>query len=232
VGARCAVRALEDDDAPVSCDECVDAATIAAMAVAWAEVRATGRCRAAEEIFQPCRADRDQAIAALRTERVAGRTVPRGMREDDLMSPDLRAMARAAYDAVLAASRLTADAMRSLYDLSCAVAAWNGLEFVARQRRHDLALAPVDRDRILWIVRALGEATEFDVLLWRDGRCVRVQATADAHALLVASTWTSEDEAAAAVRAAIHPRRACKVVDVEELRLREVRIDAPSLDAL
>ena len=151
----CIVRApVEDDDAPVSCDECVDAATIAAMAVARAEVRATGGCRAAGEIFQPCRADRNQAIAAPRTERRDAHRSARDARGRPHVA-DLRAMARAAYDVVLASPRLTSDAMRAPYDLSCAVAAWNGLEFVARQRAATTSLLapggprphPVDRAR-------------------------------------------------------------------------------------
>ena len=183
-----------------------------------AEWRATGAVRAMEDVLHPTRLDYEARDAAVRAGFV-GRAVPRFVSDDDLLAPDLRRVATAAY-ARLKRSRDGGDP--SLYDVAevaLATLAWDGYD---HRMRRALPVAP-------WIHRLpphvvasssfLPPDAVYDVPLPGTGR--RVHATsAEAHYLV---TWDGGDEDAA-FAAQHHPARTCMVLDLSNGEVRRVNV--------
>ena len=180
-----------------------------AMCLVEAEARArNGRVRAFEDVLSPTRLDAAQLDAA-RQAGFVGRSVPRFVPDDALLAPDLRRAAEAAYAAGLATPAQCAE-------VALAVTAWDNYDHVMRQMRPvedwaDDVRLDVARE---YALEVLPTAAEFDTLLMREHRHVRVHASTPERCYHVVWNRTSADEAAAAVRASLHPKRTCALVDL------------------
>lgn len=219
------VIAADDDDA-VRADgrDMTDAAVVAALA--RAEMRAHGAVRAMEHILQPARMDAAQLAVAVQ-HGFTGHAAPRGTSDDELLAPDLRAKAVHAYAALRAnwKSNHGAAAVVALASL-----AWNGFDHVMRaaplewvwQPRMAAALEAAD---------ALLPArdVEYDVMLRAGTHVCRAHARTDAHAVHVVWRASSDDVGAAALRAALHPRGRCLLVELGARHARMVCVRDPAL---
>jgi len=223
-------EALADESVPVAINGVVEDVREAAWRVALvrAECAATGRVRAMEDVLRPTRfggaVERDAAMRG----GFVGRSVGRFARDDELLAPDLRAAATAAY-AQLRADPTDASAGA---EVALAVLAWDGFDHVMRQQRPVAAWAAhaaVARaaERAVAALPPGGTAgVEYDVPLLAGDAYARVHAVDAERAYHVVWGRSNATVGEAAVRAALHPRGACALVDlaagvVEEVRAHE-----------
>ena len=144
------------------------------------------------------------------------------MTDDALLADDLRAAAAAAYARLVTAADLA--------EVALAVLAWDGFEHVMRQLRPVAAWAddPALGEVLAYALAALPrDGVEYDTRLYRGAAHVRVPRRARRGYVV----WgrSSADVAAAAVRATLHPRRECLLVD---LAAREAHAVHAALDDL
>ena len=102
------------------------------VALVAAEVRATGRVRAMEDVLHPTRLDAEQRDAAVRAG-LAARPVGRYASDDSLLAPDLRAAATAAYARLVEDDKNDKD--EDVAEVALATLAWDGFDHVMRQHR-------------------------------------------------------------------------------------------------
>jgi hypothetical protein len=184
-----------------------------------------------EDVLHPSRLDFAAQAHAVRAGFV-GRSVPLSVPEDALLAPDLRALATSAY-ATLLAGQGTDDAasgahLDAVAVVTLALAAWDGFDHAMRQ------WLPVDawarrrevREAIEWVREAVPTLAraEHDVRLVGERVHVRVHATDADRCYHLAWGVSTADEARAAVRAAMHPRGLCRLVDVGDRRLVDVHV--------
>jgi hypothetical protein len=188
------------------------------MGLVAAEYAATGVVRAMEDVLHPTRLEYGNVEDAIRAG-LAGRIVPLFVRDDALLAPDLRALATRAYRSMAT--------LRDMATVALAVQAWDAFDHVMRASQP--VQAPPDAEEVVAYVKSvLPIDAAFDVRLVGADCHVRVQATNRSACYHVVSEATSSDVAAAAVRAALHPRRRCVLVDVATQRVTHVTA-APQL---
>jgi hypothetical protein len=196
----------------------VRAAVVRAALVACEYASAGGRVRAFEDVLHPTRLDADQADAAVRLG-FAGRWVPRAVPDDALLADDLRASAARAY------ARF--ETLEDVFLVALATMAWDGFEHVFRQHlplAGWVATTPRVAEALRIARAALPAEGQYDVRLRDATRQCRVHA-ADASACYhVVWGAAADDEARAAVRAALHPARRCVLVDLHDGRLADVTV--------
>ena len=197
-----------------------------AMALVAAEARASGggRVRAMEEVLHPTRMEPERFAAAAGAGFV-GRPVPRFVTDDALLADDLRAAAATAYARLVGSTA-------ALAEVALAVLAWDGFDHVMRQLRPVAAWAddPALGEVLAYALAVLPrDGAEYDTRLYRGAAHVRVHAACAARCYHVVWGRSSADVAAAAVRATLHPRRECLLVD---LAAREAHTVHAALDAL
>lgn len=205
------------------------------VALVRAELRATGRVRAMEDVLHPTRLALEERAAAVHAG-LAARPVPPHASDDALLAPDLRAAATAAYAALQRAG--PAEAARgdeptaaelAAAEVALATLAWDGYDHVMRQARPVSAWAghPRVREAVARALAALPAAADYDVPLRRGLAHARVHAADAAAAYHAVWGATTADEAAAAVRAALHPRGTCVLLDLLTGEARRVRARDP-----
>ena len=184
------------------------------VALVAAEVRATGRVRAMEDVLHPTRLDAEQRDAAVRAG-LAARPVGRYASDDALLAPDLRAAATAAYARLVEDKNKEDDAA----EVALATLAWDGFDHVMRQHRPVSAWAShptVARatERALALLPTAEDGARYDVRLVARDAHARVHATTPRACYHAVWGRTSADVSEAAVRAALHPQRRCVLVDL------------------
>lgn len=185
------------------------------MVLVLAECKATGRVRHVEDIFSPTRLDNEQDAEAIRHGLVS-RWIRRHVPDDALLAHDLRTATSAAYDR-LKTSADTAD-VTDVVLLSLSILAWDDFDHLMRGRLpvHASTYAPLAR-HVLWGVRTLRshEAYSYDTRLVDGSTHCRVHANDPAsHCVLVEWERTTAGDAAAAVRAGMHPKGVCRVLEL------------------
>lgn len=197
-----------------------------AMAVVACEWRATGSVRAMENVLQPTRLATDR-LARVADCGFVGRAVPLFATDDALLADDLRAAAVAAYGKEGGAHDLACVA-----EVALATVAWDDLDHRMRQMRPvDAWLSPSLATIVEYAASSLPVHAEFDTRLFDSSsqRHVRVHATTSSACFHVVYGRSSTDEASAAVRAWMHPRKVCVVVDLADLSVVEVDASAAAL---
>lgn len=187
------------------------------------ELEQTGRIRHMEDVLEPTRLDSEHAEQAIRKGMVS-RWVPRSVSLEHLLSGDLRHSAQESYKRLQ--TNCTSDEWYDLGNVALACIAWDHYDHLMRNHvskiRHYCSECI---NEVEWFRTTLSSMSEranqpplFDVRLV-DGGC-------DAHcrvninfpsAFCVQVVWqkTSTDEAHAAVRASMHPKKMCLLVELQ-----------------
>lgn len=213
----------DDDGVRVGGHDMTEAVLVAILV--RAEARALGAVRVMEHMVQPPRFDAAQLPEAVRNGFV-GRAVPRGTPEEELLAPDLRTRAVRAY----AALRAAPDNVDAAAVVALASLAWDGYDHVMRAApsmwmhapRAIAALAAADA-----LLPHVG--VEYDTVLRNETVLCRVHACTPDAAVHVVWRASSNDASAAAVRAALHPRARCLLVELGVHRVRTVRVAHPAV---
>lgn len=186
-----------------------------------AELRATGVVRAMEDVLHVTRLDAAAAHSAVGAG-LASRYVPHHVSDDELLAPDLRATAAAAY----ARARQTPTDLEAVSIVALAVLAWDAWDHCMRASLGSVSQIACDAAPHVAYVHAIcADVSSFDVRLGCAERYARVHATTSARAVHFVWIATSTDVLLAATRAALHPSRTCALVEVCHRRVRDVRVD-------
>lgn len=197
-------------------------AAAVATALVVAEATACGRVRAMEDVLHPTRLDHDQVDEAAHAGFV-GRWVPRFVTDDTLLADDLRATASRAYRRLLAGDAVD---LAAAAEVALATLAWDGFDHTMRRMRPVGTWRDTARTAVDHATRLLPRGDcEYDTRLRTKEHHVRVHATTPRECYHVVWGTTSGDEAAAAVRAACHPRKRCVLVDLSAGIARTVTAD-------
>tara|TARA_B110001452_G_scaffold258754_1_gene254329 strand:+ start:4398 stop:6263 length:1866 start_codon:yes stop_codon:yes gene_type:complete len=173
-----------------------------------------GAVRCVNDILQPTRLDSEQVEGSI-CKGLLSRWIPRNVSEDNVLAADLRHLVRTS-----SRGETFADAVV----LALGSLAWN--EFDHIMRKH----LPVDPRKfavllpnIEWIESAI-DPTDFvwDTRLVVGNTHCRVHATCPEFCLHVVWESSTDDEAAAAVRASLHPNHECRLVDLGSQRIRSI----------
>lgn len=185
------------------------------MVLVLAECKATGRVRHMEDIFCPTRLDNEQTSEAIRYGLVS-RWIRRHVPDDALLAPDLRVMALKAYERLQTSTDMVD--MTDVVLLSLSILAWDDFDHLMRGRLpvHLSTYSPLIRN-VLWGVRTLHshESYSYDTRLVDGSAHCRVHANDPvSHCVLVEWERTAAGDAAAAVRAGMHPKGVCRVLEL------------------
>lgn len=197
------------------------------MCLAQMELLQSGKIRAVENMLHLVRMDPEEAQSALDAGFV-GRWVPRNLPDESLLASDLLADAHAAYRRLLVHTQHRAD----LAEVALAMAAWDGFDHLMRDYRptsrwvHTPKLQAI-LDRAMNLLPMTSTA-QYDTQLRRNDKICRVHVNLpESHCLHVVWTATSEDVAAATVRAAMHPRGTCDLVQLRHGTTRRIHVRDP-----
>lgn len=197
---------------------------LVAMARVMAECNAcNGRVRAMEDILHPTRMDAAQAQEAIRAGFI-GRHVPRNVTDDALLASDLREIAASAYARLKKSDPLDVD---DVAEVALATMAWNDFDHSMRN------FLPVDRwtysfkfryvlDRALALFPVHGEGVRYDHILHKNDFHCRVHASTPDECVHAVWTASSDDFGAAAVRAAMHSKGTCLLLELGAGRVQRV----------
>jgi hypothetical protein len=205
----------------------MDIAVVAVrMGLLRCEWRASGSgvLRFLEDILHPTRLDNEQVAESIRRGLVS-RWVPRNVSEQVLLAPDLRARVRLAYER---SRRSTCLATDDLVVMALGCQAWDDFDHIMRKH------LPVDErafhhvlPQLDWLEEVLVPSEfRWDTRLVGEGAHCRVHASNEACCIHVVWECTSSDEAAAALRASLHPNRTCRLIEMGTQRVRVLRTTA------
>lgn len=211
----------DDEDATPT-----DGALVVATCLVALEAAHTRRVRAMEDLLHPTRLDPSMREAAVRAG-FAGRAVfSRFVTDDALLADDLRAKATTAYRSLLLETSSSSDATT----VALATLAWDAFDHVMRQRLRSEVPRATER-ALAWLrERVLSRSSsspslEWDVRLTDGTRHARVHATHADGCYHVVWGRTSTDEGMAAVRAALHPKGTCTLLDLATQTATEVCVE-------
>jgi hypothetical protein len=189
------------------------------VALILAERAQTGVvARVAGDIAHPVRIENERQAQQ-------ARWVGRDVSDDEVLAGDLREVARRAS----ARMALAPGDMEAACELALAADAFDGYDHVMRRALPVAAWAdaPDLAASVAWATEALAAgAYAYDVRLVVGDRHVRVQASNSQHAVLLTWSSSTDDEGSAAVRAAMHPRGTCRIMDMGTRATRDVVCDA------
>lgn len=193
-------------------EECDMSAVVVAMALVMAESKACdGKVRAFEDVLHPARMNASQARAATALG-FMGRHAPASVPDDALLASDLRTMATKAYADL--------STVRNVALVALAIRAWDAFDHTMRR------LLPVEEwtddnpalEHVLHRITRLLPMREvqYDHVL-KDAHSElhsRVHAMTKDTCFHVVWLASSDDFAMASVRAALHPRHSCTLVEL------------------
>lgn len=192
------------------------------FALVAAEIH-TGVVRGMEDIINPTRMQYDQFRDAIRSG-LSCRWIPRFVSDEALLSADLRVVAVDAY------SRLQGEesTLRDVAEVTLAIDAWDDFDHRMRSLRpvHIWASHPHCKRAISKIRATIPTDAQYDVRKCVGDTHVRFHAWTEKEAYHVVWDTTSFDRSAAAVRAAMHPRGCCILVDLSNNSV--VKVEASS----
>ena len=175
-----------------------------------AELRATGSIRAIEDILHPTRLDYHTQDVAMRMG-LSARCVGRYVEDDELLATDLRTSALRAYRNMQGNSNFPP----YLATVALATLAWNSWDHTMRSLQPTIESWAHDVDKwVEFVGNAIDPLSAFDVRLCREETSVRVHATSSHCCYHVVWEAATSDIGAAAVRAALHPRGRCLLLEV------------------
>ena len=189
-----------------------------------AEFKSTGSVRWLRDILDPVVMPKHSVDEAIRLG-FARRTVAPRTPLEKLLAPDLLAVVRGIENEALRSSQLT---LESALLLALASFAFNGFDHSMRMHLDAVdALAAEYGEDVDWVVgELLKKAYGYDVPLVNGEQWLRVDAKNDDEcALIVWAETTNSDQANAAIRASLHPRRACRVFSLRERRVELVTVE-------
>lgn len=191
----------------------------------WSHSRRT--VRHVEDILSPTRLDSEQVVESIRRGLVS-RWVSRTVTDHALLADDLAKHVRTAY-----AQTKTEDAFlpHGIITLALACLAWDDFDHIMRKQLSNDGHVQVKMNaftsRIEWLREVLTPPLyRWDVRLLHDDVHCRVHASNAERCLHIVWERTTNDEAAAALRASLHPNRECWLVELGEKRIREVKVEA------
>lgn len=201
---------------------CGDLGTIAVrMALVRCE-SVTGVVRHVEDILTPTRLESEQVGESIRKGLVS-RWISRSISEASLLAPDLKKMVGAAY-----AARHSLEEWKMLAILALGCLAWDDFDHIMRKHVpvQESTFRPLV-EHIEWLDAVLS-AHEFqwDTRLVRKDTHCRVHATNAVCCLHLVWEATSSDEAAAALRASLHPNHECRLIELGPRTVRVLRTTA------
>lgn len=173
-----------------------------------------GVVRCVRDILQPTRLDSEQVEASI-CKGLVSRWIPRNVPEDTVLAPDLREMVRGSC---------AGDTLADTIVMALGALAWNEFDHVMRKH------LPLDTGRfeelvphVEWLCETL-DPTDlvWDTRLVVDRTHCRVHATGSDFCLHVVWESTTNDEAAACLRASLHPKNECRLVELGPRRMRSV----------
>lgn len=224
----------DDEDATAT-----DGALVVATCLVALEAAHTGRVRAMEDLLHPTRLDPSMREAAVHAG-FAGRAVfSRFVTDDALLADDLRAKATTAYRSLLLWDGETSASSSDATTVALATLAWDSFDHVMRQRLTSEVPRATER-ALTWLrERVLVQSSssscpsssspspplEWDVRLTDGTRHARVHATHADGCYHVVWGRTSADEGMAAVRAALHPKGTCTLLDLATQTAIEVCVE-------
>lgn len=198
---------------------------LGAIAVRMALIRCentTGVVRHVEDILTPTRLESEQVGESIRKGLVS-RWISRSIAEASLLAPDLKKMVGAAY-----ASRHSSEEWKVLAILALGCLAWD--DFDHTMRKHVPVQASTFRallEHIEWLdLILLPSEFQWDTRLVRKDTHCRVHATNAVCCLHMVWEATSSDEAAAALRASLHPNHECRLIELGPRTIRVLRTTA------
>lgn len=179
------------------------------LALVAAEHAATGHVRAMEDVLSPSRLEFGALNEAIRLG-FSSRAVPQFVSDDELLAPDLRALAVRSYRRM--------DSLADAATVALATLAWDSWDHVMR------AALPIDwldglDEAIAFVRAALPADAVFDVRLVGAGGHARAHAVGADAAYHVCWDASASEMALASVRAALHPQGACVLVDAGARRV-------------
>ena len=221
------------------------------MCLVNAEFDAKRRVRGVEDIAHPTRLDRARHAGAIRAG-CASRFVSPFATDDELLADDLRTACLRAYDRMLARSSVRAAATVSdgedhvakcakkvctagsdskhLADVAIvalSIMSFDSWDHTMRTLLPSVrAWSPSVSAHLDFVASVLPRTSNFDVRLYAESCHVRVHATTPEKCFHVVWEESSSDVAAAGLRAALHPRHVCTLVDVSARTCTDVSVAA------
>ena len=181
---------------------------IVKVVLTFFEQKFSGFVRGMEDILHPTRLDYGAVDAAILSG-LMGRWAPRFVSDDNLLAHDLSEMAKDAYS--------TMERIDSVAIVSLAILSWDSWDFIMRSSLpvsewSHLCLPSIE---FLSSVIPFDDGTLFDIRLISGEYYVRVHATDSTRCYHIVWDATSSDISAATVRAAMHPNRECRMIDLK-----------------
>lgn len=186
------------------------------MGLVHAEFVRTGIVRGMQDILHPTRLDIEQLSDAIRSG-LMSRTIPRYVSDDVLLANDLRELAERSY------KQMKTDA--DLANVALAILSWDSWDHMMRSMQPASEWASQASRAVDFIHRSIPKEAAMDVRLCRYDRHARVHASAPEACYHVVWESASADVAMAAVRAALHPKQTCRLLEVATERSTTLVVD-------
>lgn len=188
------------------------------MGLIRAEYEETGAIRAMQDLLYPTRLDYVQHEEVIR-KGLMGRIVPRFVKDDELLAPDLRGIALAAYKNV--------SSITNVANVALAIMSWDSWECTMRSMQPAKDWAHTAKDAVQFVGKMIPSGAQYDVRLMNPEKTlhVRVQATTPDTAYHFVWEVTSMDLGYALVRAALHPKGNCVLVQVSNEESFQIHAD-------
>jgi hypothetical protein len=197
------------------------------MALSAIEYGATGKIRAVENILHPTRivfGREENNMSAFETECIphgfSGRGVYSFVTEDSLLAPDLRTMMETAYSNM--------SSIEHTATISLAILSWNSWDYRMRSCLPAHSWAWKAQRAMDFVANTIPSSASFDTRLHKHGCHVRVHASTPEKCYHVVWEASTDDITDAGVKAALHPRHICTILEISSLRTTDVFVEEPT----
>ena len=184
-------------------------------------VNKTFTVRHIEDILHPTRLDSEQAAESIRKGLIS-RWVSRNVPENSLIASDLKRRIEASYERSKTRDGISASDL-AILALGCQ--AWNSFDHIMRKHLplDESAIAPI-MPYVKWIDNVLFPSEfKWDTRLVNGSEHCRVHASNAICCIHIVWECSSNDEAAAALRASLHPNRECRLIELRNQRVRTMK---------
>ena len=195
------------------------------MGLARAELLESGVVRAMQDIICPSRLEYEQTPDAIRLG-VMSRIVPRFVSDDELLARDLRNVALRAYRDV--------SNINNLANVALGIMSWDSWDCTMRSMQPTKQWASTAEDGVNFITDTIPSGAIYDIRLMDHKKTCHVRVHAMTRETVYHFVWevTSADIGQALVRAALHPRGCCFLVQVSNEEMFKIHVEKEDISTI